>query len=396
MSLEDLKTQAKRLADHLAHVHGVRLKHNSVLDALACVHGAKNWQQLRAEAQRRPGLVRRAMSALSPARHVETSCAPQDYVFEADPRRVTFGVFPNQKSLFTLESTWLHRHVLVIGQEGYGVRSLLHDLCAQQVASGGGLFVLDTVADHLLPRMLQYVAEEAGREDFRAQLPLEVVSACEAAHADLQATRIGTRDLGTVAPLQSRPCWPMADLLVGATLQHMSVPCLAVDAPEVSQARQILNEFFQALPAHRALVRDDQHPVALIVSNAHLALEPRWAPALRQLRAYGVALVAQVPSLLAIEDAGLREALLSGCDSRIYYKPLTADSLHAAAVSIEPMTGPRPRTMGPNGYVEEGEEGGPADIRAALSTLGFGDALFVGSNFLQPMQNRFPRLVAIR
>lgn len=42
------KVQAQRLADYLSRVHGVKLKHASMLEAIAQVHGRADWNTLRA------------------------------------------------------------------------------------------------------------------------------------------------------------------------------------------------------------------------------------------------------------------------------------------------------------------------------------------------------------
>lgn len=49
MSSQDLKAQARRLADHLSRVHGVKLKHAAALEAVAATHGAADWNTLSAK-----------------------------------------------------------------------------------------------------------------------------------------------------------------------------------------------------------------------------------------------------------------------------------------------------------------------------------------------------------
>lgn len=44
----DHKIQADRLGEHLAHKHGVKLKHASLLEAIAVIHGARDWNTLSA------------------------------------------------------------------------------------------------------------------------------------------------------------------------------------------------------------------------------------------------------------------------------------------------------------------------------------------------------------
>lgn len=48
MHTETYKLQATRLAEHLASVYGLKLKHTKSLEAIACLHGARNWHTLNA------------------------------------------------------------------------------------------------------------------------------------------------------------------------------------------------------------------------------------------------------------------------------------------------------------------------------------------------------------
>lgn len=51
MSIELLKKQASRLAQFLGERHRLNIKHSSALNAIAAVHGARNWQTLAASAE---------------------------------------------------------------------------------------------------------------------------------------------------------------------------------------------------------------------------------------------------------------------------------------------------------------------------------------------------------
>ena len=46
MSAETFKAQAERLAAHLANKHGIKLKSSSMLEAVAALHGARDWNTL--------------------------------------------------------------------------------------------------------------------------------------------------------------------------------------------------------------------------------------------------------------------------------------------------------------------------------------------------------------
>ncbi|MNR71445.1 hypothetical protein D3C71_20710 [compost metagenome] len=54
MSVADLKAQANRLGAHLTNVHGVHIKHTSLLEAIAATHGARDWNTLLASYRAAP------------------------------------------------------------------------------------------------------------------------------------------------------------------------------------------------------------------------------------------------------------------------------------------------------------------------------------------------------
>lgn len=56
MSTSIFKAQASRLAQHLADKHGIKLKHASVLEAIAALHGARDWNTLSASTTAGEGL----------------------------------------------------------------------------------------------------------------------------------------------------------------------------------------------------------------------------------------------------------------------------------------------------------------------------------------------------
>ncbi len=54
--MADFKTQANRLADHLSRVHGIKLRHSSILETVAVMHGARDWNTLLAHEALSPTL----------------------------------------------------------------------------------------------------------------------------------------------------------------------------------------------------------------------------------------------------------------------------------------------------------------------------------------------------
>jgi len=177
MSVDLYKAEANRLADHLATIHGIKLKHTSVLAAIATLHGARDWNTL--IARPKPGLFERAAAALSPASAAEPSVVVgiDDLLYDLPTGGLRFGLHHNAAApaaprKFDLADKYvdvsdrnLLRHTLVVGPTGYGWSTLLEALAVQQVIRGGGLLVLDSRSDLHMPRLLQQATRSAGRTD---------------------------------------------------------------------------------------------------------------------------------------------------------------------------------------------------------------------------------------
>jgi len=113
MKLDALKKQAGRLAAYMGAKHRVNLKHASALEALAAVHGARNWQTLTAGAEQaeEPDLAAR----LPGSRPMAIS-----WKFDGTPH------------LEMPRSSWL-RHAVAFGDTGNG---WLFDNVAEAVEAG--------------------------------------------------------------------------------------------------------------------------------------------------------------------------------------------------------------------------------------------------------------------
>lgn len=71
MSVVDLKAQANRLGKHLAETHGVKIKHTSLQEAVAAVHGERDWNTLLSAAPKFGAAAGNSVISGAPAtRHV--------------------------------------------------------------------------------------------------------------------------------------------------------------------------------------------------------------------------------------------------------------------------------------------------------------------------------------
>lgn len=124
MTIEFFKAQASRLADHLADKHGIKLKRASVLEAIASVHGVRDWNTLRASA---------ACLSAPPDRYTEVQAGLAD----------------------------VPPHVLVIGSQDVGAAVLLEQMAVQHIEDGGGLLYFSPHPDPKLDEVLRHAAADA-------------------------------------------------------------------------------------------------------------------------------------------------------------------------------------------------------------------------------------------
>lgn len=112
MSIDLYKAEASRLADHLAVKHGFKLKSGAALEAIAAVHGARDWNTLAARGH---------LAAVS--------------------HGVRIGTNPSPASFEALADDLLLRHVLFSGSPGRGA-SIGVEATLQAHARRGGQFIL--------------------------------------------------------------------------------------------------------------------------------------------------------------------------------------------------------------------------------------------------------------
>ncbi len=168
MSADHYKAEAKRLAAHLVDTHGIKLKHASVLEAIAALHGARDWNTLLASGQ--PGLVRRVATALLPKG--KTSFQPvrryEDFLY-CEPCPTTFlGTDFDCTRAVELTNQNLRNHILVLGQQGQGASQLMVSLALQQIARSGGLLFIDPLGAPDTQAALAQAMAQAQRTDFQA------------------------------------------------------------------------------------------------------------------------------------------------------------------------------------------------------------------------------------
>jgi hypothetical protein len=177
MSVDLFKAEAKRLADHLAETHGIKLKHTSVLSAIAALHGARDWNTL--IGQHKPGLFKRAVASLAGTTAPEHSVVVglEDLLYDLPSNGLRFGLshpvaggaHGNNTGAggqpVDIDDRNLTRHTLVVGPTGYGWSTLLESLAVQQAMRGGGMLVLDPRSDSHMARLIQQAGRRAGRDD---------------------------------------------------------------------------------------------------------------------------------------------------------------------------------------------------------------------------------------
>ncbi len=142
MSVHDYKQQAQRLADHFSAVHKLRLKPSRALEAIAALHGAKDWNVLHAA----------AIAAPEPT--PVNSCA----IPTATPAPGNGqGLFQQMKlSDASVAEELLRRQVLLSGGSAEQRYSSLRQLVAAQTRRGSLLFV-DLAEQPLLHQFTEWV-----------------------------------------------------------------------------------------------------------------------------------------------------------------------------------------------------------------------------------------------
>jgi ABC-type uncharacterized transport system ATPase subunit len=162
MSTDLFKAEAKRLADHLADTHGIKLKHTSVLSAIAALHGARDWNTL--IARQKPGIVQRVTAALNGPTRPAVVVELEEMLYDLSTKGLRYGLSKDSGATVDVDDAALCRHTLVVGPNGQGVTVLMEHLLTQQILRGGGALVLDPQSDLHRATVVAQAAAKVGRE----------------------------------------------------------------------------------------------------------------------------------------------------------------------------------------------------------------------------------------
>lgn len=171
------KTIYKDLAERFFHqhiqAHGTRPSHAKLMQHVAFRRGAKSWDELLADIEKKGCLQERLPWLFSPP--LLSSVIGWDELLYSSPHKgLRLGLRPCQTVAIDLSDSALSRHVLAVGPLDSGVRSFFAHLAAQQVARGGGLLVIDSLPDSWFPLEISKTIEKVGRSDFLGATPANV------------------------------------------------------------------------------------------------------------------------------------------------------------------------------------------------------------------------------
>lgn len=243
MTASVFKQQAARLAEHLSAVHKTRLKHASSLEAVAALHGAKDWNTLIAQ-----GLGSTAL--------------PQEHRAESWPATSIRNLFADKSfNDAQLREAVLSTVTLMSGGPVAERNILCEQLLAHQIKRGGFLY-LDLAGDSKLGKISEAMAS-AGKIEL-----LKVVDFAESRHRDtfnpledMSATEMATAICNLIS---SKDRNPGSDFYRQQTLYALScvIPAL-ISASGRSLALSDLAEFFRSPEAEvsrLALELGHEHP----------------------------------------------------------------------------------------------------------------------------------------
>lgn len=320
MSTPIFKAQATRLALHLADKHGIKLKHASVLEAIAALHGARDWNTLSASsgagaelslagvsAQPQPGerlqmtpvcagsLNDTMASLLEGVRLCQPKCAvcKQPFKDEGDVRTRESDAGQKEqlcRSCFLGEiadqvstrppATVRPPHTLVMGAQDMGAAVLLEQMAVQHVSEGGGLLYVSTHQDLLLHEALRHAASEAKHKpQFLSLAPPD--------------------------PAGVETCVPRVEALAQAGFIMHVVPASGERAAASHAGVCLLLRQLDAVLAGRTAGarKRSVHPLMVVLPAANFDLS--WLTLLRQGRSLGVTFVLQADSPSDLDRIGL-------------------------------------------------------------------------------------------
>lgn len=393
------KAQAVRLAQHLAAKHGVTLKHAAALEAVAALHGARDWNTLAASSPALPtsgpgvpamaadtleapsdphitlviGTTRHGKSLLAGPRTPGAVLAP----VTADTLEATMATLRDDVHLHTRltdpghveqlyrscflgeiagpagaaglgdPSDWNEAggargaHTLVFGAPGLGAAVLLEQLALRHVADGGGLLYVSDRPDAALAEVLRQAAAEAPHQP-------QFLSLAPPNEKGVQT------------------CAPRLDALVqSGYLLHLAPTAGQASSAAHAGTCMLLAQLGTVLAARQGAER--RRPLLVVLPAARFDMS--WlALLLRQGRALGVSFVLQAdtPAALGRMGAVFANTVLANVGAQLFLTPADGRALEYAAAHMAATSGVA-----------------LAQARQALSAVGPGAALRLAGERLE-------------
>lgn len=346
------KAQAKRLAAHLADKLGVKLKHASVLEAVAALHGARDWNTLVGAAE--------ASASTLVSRVLRTQPGPsetfdfEEVLYRRTDKGFCLGLTQKKNATVDLSDEQLNSHLLICGNTGGGGREMLDQLMAQQALRGGGLLLLDPTGSSRTLNMLQRAMKAAERDDF-----------------DVLASREDPA-------LEKNFLKAAAGLDLAAAARSSRVSCLSWDDLDLAEQSESLSNFarhgllrlmFNAGPAPKA-----KTPFMVVLVDAKKLLPEQWAELGALARADGIRLVFHLNTLTGVSSETARQELLANTQTKVFYRAGTQQELQLMTQCLAAQYGAD--------HVQN------LGLERRLSELSLGEALYTTPQGVQPVLTR--------
>lgn len=336
------KALAERFAAQHLEAHGQRPAHHKLLQHAAFRRGAKSWDELLAEHEKKGFLQKRLPWLFGPPL-LNLVIGWNELLYHTPQKSLRLGLAARNTEAIDLPDNLLRRHILTIAPSGSGWRSFFAHLAVQQVARGGGLLVIDPEADDWFPLEIGRTLEKVARKECFFRTP-------GAAHeGDV---------LKTLLPLKFERCVgarPTQDALAKVDLNTLlqSKACAyfgfewSTDkSKDDAFAQQLANKLVAAITSmltariDNATARQDDVPFMVMLPACQGLLAHLNPAVLAQARAMGVVFVMQTAALTELTEPGALDVALANTATKVFFKPATLESklksaelLHQAATA---------------------------------------------------------------
>ena len=339
MPLNRYRDQANRLAARLAQSHGIDIPRAAALDAVSAVYNEPSWQALVA---RTTNSLRARLRSTVSSQPAFSSVENLESLFTSLPAEaLRLGTLDNGRSALDISNRDLTSHLLIFASNGYGGRTQLEHLMAQQVLRGGGLLLVDAVTDSRMLSMLDWSVEFSRRSaSDRQEYPDEVALDFVDAVTQSRVIHVGRRTQLSTAEAESRD---------KAVLDRFW-----------SAAYEGWAQMGEEWTRHRGRRRP---PFMLVLPSCVRLLDPSWSVRFSHARALGISVVlhAQNFDWLAADDEQAN-MVLGNTFTKVFFRPPTPDALDNAVRYIEQQS-------------PEGADRIP--LRERVSRLGMGQSITV-------------------